>query len=530
MDYRYLLGIEVGGIQRFITESSRLREVRGASALLDKLNRQCVPARLAREFGSDVGIVRSSGSVTIAGVRAGAPEGTAGRVLGEVRELYEKALPGAVLYDAVVECRDGEAVAALLSRLSYETAVRQGASPGGEADLLDPLVRYCDSCGMRPAEHARRIGDDADLICRTCKAKSDYGVAVRRAGWLARFEAAVAGRPDWAGVDLEAVLPDDFTAIGETAPTRDIALILADGNRLGETLRALTSLSQYQAFSEGVAQAVEDAVFEALAEHGPRRGVLPWEILFLGGDDLLLVTAADLALSVAQRVLRGVERRTADLFVREGLSDVRPYLSLAAGVAIADSHYPFQALHTLAGELEGEAKRRAYVMRGQEASVIDFHRVTSSGRTSLKRVRRDELRPQRPGMDGTSSLTMRPFVLDELEHLQQVARRWRGGAGAAGVPNHKLHYLRESLFESPAEAMFAWAHVVGRARPEERALWRLLDGLTELGIAEGGTYEMPWIIAPGDGTLAGQARRRTYLLDVVELHALLARRKDGESI
>jgi hypothetical protein len=148
---------------------------------------------------------------------------------------------------------------------------------------------------------------------------------------------------------------------------------------------------------------------------------------------------------------------------------------------------------------------------------------------------------------------MRPFTTAELQRVHETARRWQ----SAGLPTSKIQYLREHLFESPAEATRAWTHVVGRSSAtEKRRAWQDLmrlapvddhapaEGASGDGVPAGdspgpsslsigdagdastsGTIQVraPWLVRPGDGA------RGTYLLDVIELMELIPREEQDPS-
>ena len=530
--YRSLLQFEVGSIQRFITEGTRLRDMRGASAQIDTIDRIDLP-QAVRRSAPGVDVLRNSGGVALLGVPRDAPEETELEVRRGIRRLYRAKVPGVALYDVVVEPEGGEDLQDLLARVRFAAASHENQSPvvEGEAFGMEPVGRFCQSCGRRPASSVRPFADERELVCRPCAAKAETGLRLRRGrhegSVLGRFAEYVRDRPGWTDVLMGDALPDDFNKLADAGSTGELALLAADGNRLGATLRDIRSLEDYRSFSEKVGNAVEEAVFEALAEHPPRGGAaLPWEILYLGGDDMLLAVASDIAFDVADGIMRGVERRTRAVFAELGLDDHRPCLTMAGGLAVAGPHYPFQALYTLAKELEESAKKRAYDASddGQpEASALDFHRITSSGRTTLSAIRGGELRPRRGVPGERVRLTERPYTLTTLGEVLGVARAWSAALSARRLPRTKLHYLREQLFESPAEAMFAWAHVVGRAKQSERQAWQHLAGL--YSPSSEGTYAMPWFVrtgaGTGDGADAGTDVRSTYLLDVLDAMALL---------
>jgi hypothetical protein len=323
--------------------------------------------------------------------------------------------------------------------------------------------------------------------------------------------------------DLPACVPDDLNAIAE-AGDGEIALIQADGNSLGKTVQELVSLAQYRSLSEQVGEAVETALFETLAQHGPRGGTLPWEVLFLGGDDILLATADDIALTVVTSLVRRIEDRTEAIFSKPPLDAIgRSHLSFGAGVVIADPHVPIAVLRELSHQLERSAKRRTYARLNEdpdaEISTLDIHRITGSGSASLDHIRSYALQPRRVGGFDAVRLTRRPFTLGEVEEVIRVAQAW----SESSIPTSKLHALRESLFVSPAEAMRQWTHVVGRASPKHRTAWMQLYDLLDQDNASGDYSRPPFMAhrSTGHHEDASYPAITTPLLDVIDLYDLV---------
>ena len=103
-----------------------------------------------------------------------------------------------------------------------------------------------------------------------------------------------------------------------------VAFIYADGNNMGGYIRRkIQSPQQYQQFSQDVFKATEGAVYKALKQLKPRRykpdtsssrknkketWLYPFEVVAVGGDDVMLVVPADAALSVAETLGNDFER------------------------------------------------------------------------------------------------------------------------------------------------------------------------------------------------------------------------------
>lgn len=576
MEYASYMLFEVGGIQQYVFESNRLRDIRGASALLDEVNRVMVQDIVDKPEFEGVTVIRSIGGVSLIGFEE-KNDGLADELESQIKGLFARHIPGAILYTGRAENKGGS-VYDQLSELTYRTSLKQGMEPGQDAQtaLMSPMVHFCKSCGLRPAQHESRIVDTYELICRVCFAKQEYGQPARKGlndqGPLGRFKSYVEEhKADWAPFVKDEVwqqiVPPDMDAIGAHA-NGEVGMILADGNRLGELLRRMSSIKRYKEFAENLGIKVQEAVFEVLAEHKPcdngaGQTCLPWEIILLGGDDVLIVTAAHLVFDVATAIMKGVEDRTASVIEHAQLlppedanEDERKHIDMAAGVAIAPAHFPVIALHNLVKELEKKAKEKAYELKADQVSTIDFHRITADGNTALKQARSSDLKPRRysgreyqkieNGEGGFHKdkpeenvlLIGRPYTIAECRKVLEVAKVWRN----EGLPGSKVHQLYEALLESPATVMFAWAKVVGRAKKKDPAHWQQLETLTcELNVRVdcneplNPNLAMPWIFlekqvdnGPGKPETTRQIRK-THLLDVIDMWSMLKSEPDTES-
>lgn len=527
-----LLQVEVGGIQQYIFEGARLREWRGASALLDRAERVKIPEEIDRRYGEAVVTLRQGGGVVLLGVEDGGP--APGKVASVVEETYRTHAPGARVYSAHVPL-DASDVSASLAALTFEATEARNRAPQVDPDvpLLGAMVRPCGSCGARPAETDSEIADEGTLLCSVCASKAAHGRRVRGGqqdgSVLARFAAHLEAADSPSALtpdDLDGGVPEDLSAIASVG-NGSIALVQADGNSLGKTIQQVRTRSQYEALSAGIAREVQGAVFDTLAQHGPcpdgsPSGTLPWEIIFLGGDDVLLAVADDIALQVARGLTRRVEDRTESLFGDAPLDELgRSQLTMGTGVVVADAHVPMAVLRKLAHSLEREAKDRTYSLLetdGREVSTLDFHRVMGSGSASLSHIRDHVMRPRHTARGYEASLTQRPFTMQELERVLEVARHWN----EEDLPGSKLQALRDRLFASPAQAMRQWTHVVARAPDGHREAWQALEGLLRSTADTGADVRTPFIEHSSTSTDEAPERvATTPLLDVLDVHSLL---------
>jgi len=152
-----------------------------------------------------------------------------------------------------------------------------------------------------------------------------------------------------------------------------LAVIHADGNGVGNRIREIRSQVKHEAIENsefgtsieseivdwqttepmfyGLRSSMRQAVFESASKVfvPSDSGLLPFRLLMLGGDDLVLVCDAPKAFQFVVELATSLGQHTQS--VRGG------QLSLGVGIAIAKSKFPFHRAHAIAEQLASSAKR-----------------------------------------------------------------------------------------------------------------------------------------------------------------------------
>lgn len=425
----YVAG-DVRAIQEYVFGSPRLLEMRGASALVDAFDRGVVPHLVTRESsGGEVGF---AGGGNFLARWEGAE---ASRRAAE----FEEAVRTAFLE---LTGSEGLTVVQVDTELSFEEAqpqisdalARAKREPSGTGQLASmPYLKRCESCGREAADtdrvpgaeddperrrwvgpvcqRKRRMLGDLQKILKAAVAKTAPGSPapeLRVPLWEERIEV-----PPFSPRLLQQRTPRDFR---ELTFGDDLAVVVADGNGLGEWFESAASWEEFRELSERVQTSLRSSLEGALDALFPRASELPIQVLIAGGDDLVAALPARYGLRFAQEL---VERFRVE---REG--EAR---GMAAGVLLAGPTFPFRQAHALAEELLGRAKRRCRD-EGLQAS-LDFHRVKGTHVQSLDEeleLLRREGPPGRAWSYGGSG----PFTPEELQGLLELARGLRAGVSA----------------------------------------------------------------------------------------------------
>jgi hypothetical protein len=320
--------------------------------------------------------------------------------------------------------------------------------------------------------------------------------------------------------------PDDFH---EMCGDEYLAVIHADGNDIGKKSKAArgpkpangneADLIAWEAKGESffhatrvaVRRAVKEAL-EATFNAGPKIKHRPYQLLMLGGDDLLLVCRAKPAMRFVVRYARALRDSSHELYARAGHS---LELTVGAGIVIAPPTMPFHHLHHVAETLAGSAKRLYRCLKsgaGREASVADWLIATGSWSGNPIELRRNTEIVRYKSADGveTLALTRRPLQIlkaeDEnvvetayhsLEGLIEAADRLGEAVKNGKVARSQLRWLDEEVRRGRR-----WGETALEQMPEEAR--KVLESALQLKPSS------LW-------TDAGERRWATSLPDLVEI-------------
>lgn len=427
------------GIQGFIFQTNALREVVGASALVEEICTECFD-----EFavGQQV-IVRAAGNIKCIFNDEEACRRT-------VREFPKKVLteaPGITISQAVVPMGDDTAFADAVNLLEEKLRAQRNK----------PMPSI--TLGLMGIERSRRTGlpavsqgNDGEPIDRGTKQKLEYAKSADLIDKLYYkfFGAKVATR----------VIAHDVSDM--TVDNSWLAVIHADGNGLGQVVSAIGSdKERLKKFSEGLDRATTAAAqkaYKALVKsdgYDPVTDVIPFRPVVLGGDDLTLICRADLALEFTRQYIDYFEKETGVLLglLRAETDDVKmKCLTACAGIAFIKESYPFYYGYNLAEALCERAKRDAKSKGEVPApSCLMFHKVQSSFVEDYDEMMAKELTP----CEG-HSFCYGPYYIHErddrwtVEKLLQEVAKLKGKEGNAAKSD--IRQWMTWLGEDPAKA------------------------------------------------------------------------------
>lgn len=549
METKSLVALDTDHIKTYVFATDRLKDIRGASSILDFLNRRVMDS-VARDFKAKTVYTNGGAGLFLIDGDKAVAEKFGQRIQ---QEYYDQTNGGASISFAVQEIPEGknpdDDLWDTLELLNYGLLEEKASPPNFITLASHPFMRTCDSCGVQYAED-KDVVEGQDLVdqekryCNVCRAKRQEDIKVRRgidrivaerrrSGNVTPneknpvvWERVIGLLPEKYAIPEGTERPSDFNKLQGISGGKDyLGLIYADGNNMGTLMGSLRTLPE----RENTARIIDDAVYEAMSfaidahlkviqDDERKQPMFPFDILLIGGDDIVVVTPAAVALDVALTLAKQFHKNT------------NKQHTLSIGVVLAPLKYPFGMLQDLAestlkaAKMEGAKRAHTSVYRD---TFINFMTVTGGTSHDFKKVYKS-LHSKDIRVNGRRSkpafyATLRPYTVEELEILLDTIREGKKKA----LGRTKLHQVREAVMKmnltiSVEEGMA----VLRNWRTRQREF--VMQHVYTLG----GRYQAQYSNLDEPGSLFpritfpwfadGTDTYRTSLLDFVELYDFVA--------
>ena len=535
-DKVFLMG-DADAIKEYVFETSSLPQIRGGSQLLIECEnevRKCVLSQGGEEIfcrgGSFLFEVpeekKDELQRQIEGIYLGKTLAATVTVISEDKlpQVLSQPLPtdgwAARLLSAAPPT-NADGLATRLDLLSWRLRRAKGQKAVHPFFEAFPFCQRCQACGKRPAvkcvPRRERRGEEEEpelhALCPVCLRRHSKGTESGREEVRGSFNLEFHQFLHSSGLSLQAKQPRDLDEMAEGMGRKYLAFLYADGNSIGDLIGKLGSKEELTKFSSTLAHSVRDALFRALVENcGSRlkdKGVWPFEIINIGGDDVTLIIQAGYAWQVATALLSHFERLAVSL---KTLPSGASGATASCGIAIASPRYPVRCLEKLAGELLKQAKKLAKADKASPTSAITFLWLPNPIVSEEAKPLMDVYHP-----DNFTELTARPYTLAQAEKLAQLAEQ------AASWPRSLRHNWAEALQHGVQAATNFIHYTMARREEAQRIKFvKWLGALNEVTSGNGRASAAIWSLDEEKKCY------RTPLLDVLELAELFAMRPGFE--
>lgn len=457
-------------IQSYILAGNRLKEMIGASELIDTLCPDAVD-KLCDVLGitERVRFSRNAGSACYL---FSDNEQDVARFAAAWPLLVQQLAPGLIYAHARGHGANDEEAYESAHKLLLTSASRMPP----ELPQAGPLVQFAPRTGLAAVKVRRRHGA-RELKDSATEAKLRFAEGKRL---VTRFAEEVRVK-DWpVNLDPE---DDDAERVFPFKEDRLLGVVHADGNGLGQLLMRLRAAANqlqdftgfFLEFSKAVSDATQKAARQATEEvllTNRENGTVPARPIVLGGDDLTMLVRADLALEFTQRFLCHFEDATGEAFARLSQRypqlELPPRLTACAGITYVRAGHPFQSAYHLAESLCARAKS---LRQDKEVSALAFHRVTTALVDDWETVLTHELT-----IGNKDSLrlrqTLEAYAVKDQTHLPSLDKllELRDLLVSPAMARGPVRQLITLLAENPAQARqhyARWREVL--AHPPENA-------------------------------------------------------------
>lgn len=376
---KYLYGASVQGIQNFIFQTNELKDIVGASELVEQI---CTEA--FKPFEQDGRpIVEAAGNIKFI---FNSKEACERAVLNFPRKVMNMA-SGVTISQAVVRFEEEnfqQAVFTLEEKLKVQRNL--------------PVASL--SVGWTGVLRSRKTG----LPAVPSQSKDFLDKATLQKRMFVRDAHMHLAEKSFGQRNLQQRIAYN---IGDLVQKNNwIAVVHADGNGLGNIVRTIGSEPDVlRAFSEALDQATCNSAqiaFKVFADEENEK--IPLRPVVLGGDDMTAIIRGDKAFAYTVAYLRAFEEQTRarleEVCLRfpdlhsEQKEVLMKGLTACAGIAFVKVNYPFHYAYQLAEILCGVAKKDAKsIDQDHPQSCLKFHKVQDSFIESYREIAARELTP-----------------------------------------------------------------------------------------------------------------------------------------
>lgn len=410
---KYIYGAAVQGIQGFIFQTNELKDIVGASELVENICTEQFANILSATFADfknlqddPHAIVNAAGNIKY----IFEDEGACKNVFKYFPKQIVEYAPGITISQAVEMYEDDKdfpnAVINLETKLRVQRNMPMNDTCIGimgiqrSRNTNKPAIgiydgEYLDDATFRKLFHSDKRKRTTRKLCR-----KSFGLPVDEKD-LAMDTSDLTGKNDW------------------------IAVIHVDGNGLGQIVQKVgTDEADFKQFSKLLDDATTKSAQEAFKQIYTRKEKerIPFRTVVLSGDDHTIICRADLALEYVKVFMERFEENTkslAPLLLKYEVfpeGNVHDRLTACGGIAYVKSSYPFSFAYELAEMLCSQAKKDAKdkvsIREGKElpASCVMFHKVQDSFIESWEEIASRELR-----LNTTTSFEFGPYYLSTTD-------------------------------------------------------------------------------------------------------------------
>ncbi len=443
MAVKYLYGAAVQGIQSFIFQTNELKDIVGASELVEEI---CTATCNELIEGKSEILTRAAGKIRC----VFSSENDCKELVKIFPKIISEKAPGVTLSQAVVKYNSDSEYSKKSQELEDALRVQRNI-PMNSINIglmgikRSPRTGQPVLFGTNGLDKATFKKKEACNDARLKLMKDLYSKVDEKKRPKSANISKLTGLNDW------------------------IAMVHIDGNGLGQVFEGMGyDPHKCKEFSIALDKATKIAASEAIAELAIafsddfyKVPVLP---VVLSGDDFTFICRASIAVDFVQMYMNKFEKET---------EKIGHKLTSCAGIAFMKSSYPYYYAYDLAETLCGEAKTKS----NRKASCLMFHKIQDSFVESYSDIEKRELTLSEGlsfkygpyYVDGT--LTDKPSIKDLIDDVELLDKEESGA-----IKSHIRQWMSE-LHKDKGRAVQK-ARRVSSLLPKDSKAKKLFDKVT----------------------------------------------------
>lgn len=474
MALNYLLLLDTDKIKNYIFSSSKLKEIRGASMLLEYLNTAITRQVIAESLEIEETELDTYPEVEIIYLDGGSGkiefenEIIARKCAQKIEAAYREWTETASISWEIVKINHNNYYQSVAEGEFKLRCKKQSGKVHGQKKHLG-IIHRCSHNGMEMVENINQnfhrvpgvegkfkalSSVNLEKVSTSSVIKQTFYEKQKNSGWMIRSEIEKAYNPssfEW---------PKQLSVIGEAAGNGDIGFLYFDGNSMNKVLKSLRTSNEYKEFSSQLRKAIYQSLISTVTSLFQRdlprlnnsdeeveskqiSEVLPIEFILTAGDDVIVFVPSTMAMEFASRFQKAFSEETRSITHDEN------GLTMAAGVVIAKATFPIKYLVPLAEQLLKSAKKKNYELTRldekvwSKLSTIDYMVVSMSSNPELDSVRKEQLSRD----DEKFVLTNRPYTFEQWEVVKNIIQDMKSSSPSFSNSKLKsfynLHFLDE---------------------------------------------------------------------------------------
>ncbi|SFP76817.1 hypothetical protein SAMN05444406_103138 [Caldicoprobacter faecalis] len=356
-------------IKRYFLENNRIKDIRGASAIIKYMNEDVTMEFLSRNYIEECAVYCGGGNVLVL-----VPKGHGEVICKQLESRYAEISLTAKTAFEYISCTLNELFRNYnrkMNQLNHLLEERKKIkvypiNPDNELKFIqigDKKIDFsrveriegqrevCKLCAVRDAKYKLFTPEGEVFVCPSCMRKSLTGNY--KAIFYEEYQQFTGAYPNM-----------EVSSISDLQDKNGrVAVIYADGNNMGNVVMNIQSPFEHMYFSRKVDYITKKCVYDAI------RSIMGddarFEAIALGGDDVFIIVPGDVSLEIANEIVKGFD---------ESFDHI---ITMSAGICIAKHTTPIQNMFKVAQHKLKSAKNLARNI-GANQGTVDIEVIQSN--------------------------------------------------------------------------------------------------------------------------------------------------------